>query len=290
MDLTTATPVEIDTALAEVYSRIAVVQSNVDRARRNVERYERKPQSEWHSYETQGYTAAVERLENLRDELHRVYREAVPFNAEFDRRGGWTRAFLVIDGHVHSSMHCASCYPTTSYGWLPEVSGHDEAEIVDLAGEGACTVCYPSAPVSALAKPQRLWTAAQREERAARDAEKVARQAKKVEKGLLPDGSAMELRWQPEGSRWAEHKSLKTARAAELFVVEQMTSAMVTAARFIHTDAPAPLIEEVLVALAAKAGTDVETVRAPLAAKAAKKAAKIDAEYRMYAIAYGQEV
>jgi hypothetical protein len=283
MDLTTATPVEIDTALAEVYSRITVVQRQVDRTRDLVEYYGRKSNIEASVWDVSRYDAAIERLENLRDELHRTYREAVPFNTEFDRRGGWTRAFLVIDGHVHSSMNCGSCYPTTQYAWLPEVSGQDEAEIVDAAGEGACTVCYPSAPVDVLSKPQRLWTAAQREERSARDAEKVARLAKKAAAGLTADGSPLNLRW---AKGYDGRKELKTARAAELWLVEQMTITQTAdlkgKANAYDTPAPQDMITQVLELLAAKAGTDVETVRAPLAAKAAKKAAKNFSDYQKY--------
>lgn len=60
---------------------------------------------------------------------------------------GWTRAYLVPKGHIHSSMHCSSCYPTTEYVWLTDLSGADESEIIEYAKEVACTVCYPDAPI-----------------------------------------------------------------------------------------------------------------------------------------------
>jgi hypothetical protein len=62
---------------------------------------------------------------------------------------GWSRFFLVTSspGHVHSSMHCSTCYPTTTFGWLPELSGQTEAEAVEELGPTLCTVCFPSAPV-----------------------------------------------------------------------------------------------------------------------------------------------
>lgn len=60
---------------------------------------------------------------------------------------GWSRFFLVPGGHIHSSMHCSTCYPTTEFGWLPELSGKSEAEAVAEQGALLCTVCYPSAPV-----------------------------------------------------------------------------------------------------------------------------------------------
>lgn len=77
---------------------------------------------------------------------------------EYDRRGGWTRAFIVRgnDGHIHSSMKCRTCRWNTQFGWLPQYSGRTEAEIVEDAGRMACTVCYPSAPVEALGRPSKI--------------------------------------------------------------------------------------------------------------------------------------
>lgn len=62
---------------------------------------------------------------------------------------GWSRFFLVTSsaGHVHSSTHCSTCRPTTRFGWLPELSGKDEATAVAELGPTLCSVCYPSAPV-----------------------------------------------------------------------------------------------------------------------------------------------
>lgn len=62
---------------------------------------------------------------------------------------GWSRFFLVTSsaGHIHSSMHCSSCRYTTTYGWLPELSGKTEGEAVEAHGPALCSVCFPSAPV-----------------------------------------------------------------------------------------------------------------------------------------------
>lgn len=71
------------------------------------------------------------------------------FDAVFRQRGGWSRFFLVSsnNGHIHSSMHCSTCRPTTQFGWLPEVSGKTEEEAVAAHGAMLCTVCFPSAPL-----------------------------------------------------------------------------------------------------------------------------------------------
>lgn len=62
----------------------------------------------------------------------------------------WNRFFLVTSsaGHVHSSMHCHTCKPTTTYGWLPQLSGKSEEEAVEQLGTVLCSVCFPSAPVA----------------------------------------------------------------------------------------------------------------------------------------------
>lgn len=70
--------------------------------------------------------------------------------AELNKRyTGWSRFFLVTSsaGHIHSSMSCATCRPTTTYGWLPELSGKTEKDAVDAHGAALCSVCFPSAPV-----------------------------------------------------------------------------------------------------------------------------------------------
>lgn len=61
---------------------------------------------------------------------------------------GWSRFFLVTSsqGHIHSNMDCSSCRPTTTYGWLPELSGQTEKDAVEAHGPALCSFCFPSAP------------------------------------------------------------------------------------------------------------------------------------------------
>lgn len=62
---------------------------------------------------------------------------------------GWSRFFLVTSsqGHIHSSMRCHTCRPTTTFGWLPELSGLTEDAAVEAHGPALCTECFKSAPV-----------------------------------------------------------------------------------------------------------------------------------------------
>ena len=64
--------------------------------------------------------------------------------------GGWSRFFLVLGGHIHSSLNCSTCNKegkSTNFGWLPDLSGLAEDDAVKEHGAILCTVCYPSAPV-----------------------------------------------------------------------------------------------------------------------------------------------
>jgi len=146
------------------------------------------------SYESRGAERVLEKLDAAVEAIESVRTAMAPLNALFDTHD-WTRAFLVAGGHVHSSRSCRSCYPTTQYCWLPELSGHDEDEIIELAGDRACTVCYPSAPAEALSRPTQLFTPDERAAQADREAKAEARAARAAKKAAAaitnPDGSRL---------------------------------------------------------------------------------------------------
>lgn len=121
-----------------------------------------------------------------------VFSEIQPLEEEWERRGRWNRAFLAVTngtGHVHRSMRCSTCYVTTQYHWVTEYSDHTEAEIVAAAGERACTVCYPSAPVGV--KGTSMYTPDEREkqERARQRAEAKAQRESSQINVTVYDGS-----------------------------------------------------------------------------------------------------
>lgn len=98
--------------------------------------------------------------------MARAEAEMAPFNAEFARRGGWTRFFTVPAGHIHQSTNCSTCNKgqyRTQFGWNPELSGLTEAEAVAKLGPTLCSVCFPSAPVEWRLEPAQI--------KAAKDAE-----------------------------------------------------------------------------------------------------------------------
>ena len=90
------------------------------------------------------------RIDRMQRELAEIGEKQEPFraiideaNAEFTRRGGWRRYFLVVNsnGHVHRERSCSTCYPTTQYAWLPALSDCNEAAMVAEYGSDACSVC-----------------------------------------------------------------------------------------------------------------------------------------------------
>lgn len=97
-------PVAVDTALADALGRQARLagRANYDREMR----------------ELAGKTdpTATEL------ELVAVTGEVATLNAQYN---GWSRFFLVQNngGHIHSSMNCSTCFPSTMFAWLPTVSG-----------------------------------------------------------------------------------------------------------------------------------------------------------------------
>jgi hypothetical protein len=147
-------------------------------------------------------TAQVDALQELID----------PIDEEFTARGGWTRFYITTGSnpHVHRSMRCSTCRPTTQFGWLTDHSGMDEDEIVALAGDEACTVCYPSAPVADRGAPRqnRLMTPEARAAKEKDDAAKAAKAAKAaVDSIVTASGDPLYS---------VDHQPFKTERAAEI--------------------------------------------------------------------------
>lgn len=224
-NLSSATPAEIDTELYRLYSVEAKAKDSLTRAvvdmhrtagdkGRYVGRSSRKVHTmEWTEvletliqmahrevYPDRDALASLKYWTRIQTEVKEARKAAEPLNAEFTRRGGWDRAFLVQNdgGHVHNSMNCSTCNNgeyATNFAWMTEYSGQTEEEIVEAAGERACTVCYPSAPVETLARPTKMFgpdelaKKAAAEERAAKAAEKATKAAEKAI--TAPDGSPL---------------------------------------------------------------------------------------------------
>lgn len=119
----------------------------------------------------------VIRFQALRSTLCKLEAVASEYN--------WNRAWIVVTsgkGHVHKSQNCNTCFSTTRFQLLPQCSGLTEDEIVELAGERACTVCYPSAPVETRNRPTQLFSLEEEQAAASRAEQLAKRDAKEAKK------------------------------------------------------------------------------------------------------------
>lgn len=167
-DLTTWTPSQVDTVLGDLYADLYKVLDErafyakcLDDTVKGLA--EKEAGDLRYSYYTPEHVsraqAKIDACDAQADDLRA---RTLPYEAEFTRRGGWTRFFLVKNngGHVHSSMGCSTCNHngrSTRFGWLPALSGQSEPEAVAAHGAILCTTCYPSAPVE--------WTDGRRNDR-----------------------------------------------------------------------------------------------------------------------------
>lgn len=174
MDLTTATPAEIDAELARLsnaYAKLAeqrdsvantAHQLNSERAvykgRRRVytkplddtlaELETKLSENKILPYEIGDVREMFARFAAIDMAMEANQSATQQIDIEYARRP-WSRFIAVDNGHVHSGRHCAkgTIRVTTKIGWHPELSGKTEAEAVELLGPMLCTHCFPSAPV-----------------------------------------------------------------------------------------------------------------------------------------------
>lgn len=247
-DLPPMTPPEVDEILADLWTRRSRSQQYLASELSYAERYH------------QGDDA---RIAKYRAEIAALSTEAAPYEAEYaDRR--WSRFFIVRNsgGHIHSSMECSTCFPTTRFGWLPALSGLTEKDAVEAEGEILCSICFPSAPSSWTSGVSRV----DKEARAERDAAKAARAAKKAEKALLPDGSDLVV--QIEVPRYDGGTHTRQERFSTL---HQAKGWLTDAAERPGSYYPEHARQAVAEAVAAKSGETVEQVLAAAKARAAKR-------------------
>lgn len=170
----TQTPAEIDQQLADLHEALDKARQRLEFAKAEVH-YSAKDKKTYRGrYQVWGMTMdealdaaediaiedatrvgneaqkALDRYEADTKAVAAVKAEMEPLNDEYNRRGGWTRFFLVPGGHIHATMGCTTCNNgqyETRFGWLPNLSGKTEKEAVDEHGALLCTVCFPTAPV-----------------------------------------------------------------------------------------------------------------------------------------------
>lgn len=268
--LTAQTPLDIDTALSEVFDRAWKQRVKVDMLETQIRQLEerlRKGRS-WFQDETL-LPQLEEELVVEQAKLDAIQDEAVPYEREFARRGGWSRAFLVTGGHLHRSMDCSTCNRDgnrTRFNWMPEYSGQDEEQIVDAAGSRVCTVCYPSAPVDVLSRPSRMLTPDEADAQAARERraeEKKAREADRAAKALLPDGSELRMP--------GTYYRVKTLASARIALTDAIIDSHIAIQNPEFAQEKSTWRDMLIDAIAAKTDQPVDAVRAEAYEKARKK-------------------
>lgn len=204
---------------------------------------------------------------------------------------GWSRAFLVVansGGHVHSSMRCSTCYPTTKFNWCVDYSGADEDDIVGDAGERACTVCYPTAPVDVLSRPSKIFSEEERQKVAERDARRVAlaeKKAKAALKAATADGSELVVvvdrgingqHSRNPGQPYERKTGFKTEQAAYNWMTERLDYAQWRNPNNEGqvkglSEAESEAIETIITSLAHKHGVPTATIQTELDRKLAAR-------------------
>lgn len=149
-DLTALTPPQIDELWNAAMAPAHRAAAKLADTRRTINRYRK------HGYGTATRPIPeylVERETDEQAELDEALKAAIPFDAEYERRGGWTRYLMVVsssNGHVHRSPgHCGSLTPgKTLVTAVFELSGNDEPGVVERCGHTACSRCFKTAPVA----------------------------------------------------------------------------------------------------------------------------------------------
>jgi cytochrome c5 len=246
MDLTTATPVEIDTLLAPIWERQASAQSRIVNYKRREAEIFTTIEKVKRGERVLRITTALDGIE-LMEDLARLGRfivaegnklaaaeaDAAPYEAEYTRRGGWNRVFLAksVNGHAHNGTECSTCHNgqyRTAFAWLIRYSGQSEADIVADAGERACTTCYPTAPVDA--KGTKMFTPDEEEAakaREEREAERTRKAKEAADKSITtPEGEKLYA-----GKDHVSYDVCKTLRTAEIAATDVLLDVLLDQTR-----------------------------------------------------------
>lgn len=259
--LVTASPADIDTRIVALAYEMDGLADEI-RRQRAIASYEYGERLE------QAEIALV----GLRTKLAIAEAENYHLEAEYTRRGGWSRVWLVPGGHAHRSRSCHSLYVDTVTVLCPRdirkraLSGASEEKIVDAAGDRACTHCYPSAPVEPRPSSLRLESEEEQDKaRRAREEAKAKRTADKAAKAITsPDGSRLRF------NGWIVATEIEAQRRYVEAHADAINNTWGLGPER-HTEKTAEA-EALIVAIAAKRGETVDEARERLAPKIADKA------------------
>lgn len=253
------TPVIIDTEIIETQKAIEQKVMSASRLRSSIANSQR-------------YSWLAKDVESKEIELTKVEAALADLKEKLTTLNGfytgWSRAFLVrnSNGHIHKSRDCVTCFDTTQYVWLTEMSGRDELEIAYLAGEKACTICYAHAPSSYFLRECGLEDPEVVEARRVRQARKAEIEEKRQKTGIWnPDGTPLKVFEYGFSSSKSEIKAERTAQSCAVNLLVGVQS-MHREERELQRSNES--IETILIALAHKRGTSVEEQRVLIQTKA----------------------
>ncbi|WIC90199.1 hypothetical protein SEA_VROOMVROOM_49 [Arthrobacter phage VroomVroom] len=190
----------VDEAIVEHQSRLDPLQARLDRQVRAAKGAAQRGDARAEEHFTKRADAIEVEMDEIRVQLRPLY--------EIADAGNWSRYVVVPGGHVHRP-ECSTLYPRTVRFWLPSFSGADEAELVEAAGDHACTVCFPSAPTN---RPTTIpLLVEEREAREAEAREKAQKRAQARTEAILDEDGNVEY---------------KTQRAAENALSQEIKSAL----------------------------------------------------------------
>jgi hypothetical protein len=268
MNITTASPAEIDTEIHRL---------DVERIRVGMRFVSLKRDLSEAENQALGFGAnrRVRSVAELRAEISELGREALrlgdqlePLHQQWIARGGWTRWYLVPDGHLHYDISGERCsrIPTTDHYWMTEHSGRSAAEMIELAGDRVCTTCFPDAPVAPRPATARFMTPSEAERAAYREAQTRKRAAAKAAQILTPDGA--ELR----AANGVHGDLIKTEVAARRRALQDASDIAFYGTGHPSFDEWRETVDRMIAALAHRTGMDEGTLRAEINGKVAKKA------------------
>jgi hypothetical protein len=273
-DLTTATPPDIDAELARIGGEMDKHHANIQRAQRTIQLELDHPAPSGDVNQTR-----IDQAQTVIDRgwaaCAALLAELAPLDREFHRRGTWTRYFLVDNdnGHVHRNASNSACsrQPSTRHIWLTDQSGRPEGDLVADAGERACAVCFPWAPVEHLSRPSMFRTPTELE-RQSRAAEREKRAVEKRAKAITnPDGSPLRIK---SGNYF---DTVRTTRAAEIEVVDIQFRAKCHGRALTVEDVEN--VATLVTALAVKLQKDEGTVRSDATVRLIKKCKREQVTY-----------
>lgn len=268
MDITTATPAEIDTEICRLYTEREQRGLRLTALRRMLGQAQGKEAGYGVAYRGPSAAQLREQIALTEREMGDLIAAELPLGGEFIRRGGWTRWYLVPDGHLHYDISGGRCsrIPTTDHYWMTEYSGRSADEMIELAGDRVCTTCFPDAPVAPRPATARFMTPSEAERAAYREAQTRKRAAAKAAQITTPEGDPLYTATGYSGDL------IKTEVAARRRALQEASDIAFYGTSHPSFDEWRETVDRMIAALAHRTGTDENTLRVEINNKVLKKA------------------